>query len=80
MMGKAVSNRKDIVSLILGIIAVHMYVISLTTESLILMIVSIIDSLIAFLLGIGTDSDLGHGGLIMGLLIFIASLITLFVN
>lgn len=79
MMGKTVSNKKDIVSLFLGIIALHMYVISLTTESIILIIVSVIDSLIAFLLGIGTDSDLGHGGLIMGLFIFIVSLITLFV-
>ena len=79
MMGKTVSNRKDIVSLFLGIIALHMYVISLTTGSIILLIMSIIDSLIAFLLGIGTDSDSGHGGLIMGLIMFIVSLITLIV-
>ncbi|MGM0885211.1 MAG: hypothetical protein ACQEXQ_29730 [Bacillota bacterium] len=80
MMDKSVSSRKDIVSLFLGIVAIHMYVISLTTESFVLIVVSIIDSLIAFFLGIGTDSDYGHGGLIIGLLVFIASLIKLFVS
>ncbi|NIK76418.1 hypothetical protein FHS15_001543 [Paenibacillus castaneae] len=79
-MDKFVSSKKDIISLFLGIIAIHMYVISLTTESLVLIFVSIIDSSIAFFLGIGTDSDYGHGGLIIGLLIIIVSLITLFVS
>lgn len=79
MMDRSVASRKDIVSLFLGIVAIHMYVISLTTESLVLIVVSIIDSLIAFFLGIGTDSDYGHGGLIIGLLVFLASLIKLFI-
>lgn len=78
-MNKTITNYKDIISLFLGIVAIHMYVISLTTESFILMIVSLIDSLIAFLLGIGTDSDYGHGGLIIGMIFFLVSLLTIFV-
>ncbi|MCR2806848.1 hypothetical protein [Paenibacillus soyae] len=79
MMDKSVSSRKDIVSLFLGIVAIHMLVISFTTESVVLIVISIIDSVIAFFLGVGTDSDYGHAGLIIGLLVFIASLILLFV-
>ncbi|HIW32808.1 MAG TPA: hypothetical protein IAA29_08470 [Candidatus Paenibacillus intestinavium] len=71
--------HKGIVALILGIIAIHMYIIGFITQSVILISISAIDALIAFLLGITTDNDYGHAGLIIGLLVLIILVITLFI-
>ena len=73
------NSKKDFLSLIIAILAIHMYVIGIATQSISLIVVSAVDGLIAFLLGIRTNSDYGHAGLIIGLIILGISLITLFV-
>jgi len=78
-MGKPnLNSNKDFLSLILAILAIHMYVIGIATQSISLIVVSAVDALIAFLLGIRTNSDYGHAGLIIGMIILGISLITLF--
>ncbi|MBB3111731.1 hypothetical protein FHS18_003799 [Paenibacillus phyllosphaerae] len=70
-------SKRDIIALFLAILAVHMYIIGLTTGFINLFVISAIDSITAFILGIVTKSNYGHGGAVIGILIFLTSLFSL---
>jgi hypothetical protein len=61
-----------------AIIAIHLLIIGIVVHSKSLVFVSGLDSLLAIILGLKTDSNLGHAGIIIGIFGLILSLVVFF--
>ncbi|KIL36309.1 hypothetical protein SD71_08550 [Cohnella kolymensis] len=62
------SSMRAIVAVILSIFSLHILFISYIIQSLPLLFLSMVDSIIAIVLGISSDTKLGHASVIAGIL------------
>lgn len=71
------NSHSDVLALFLAIIALHVFFLAFVLHSGFLLFVVIIDSIIAIVLGSRTNSNYGHGAMIISLFTIIVSIIIL---
>lgn len=70
-------NYASVFAGVLALLAVHLYIAGLALGSLWLVIWAIPDALGGIVLGSKSDSNVGHGAVVVGLVVLLAAMFTL---
>lgn len=65
---------KSIFSLVLAVISLHFIVLSFVIPSRTTIVIAGLDAIMAMILGLRTDDNVGHAGLVLGIVLFLVTL------
>jgi len=68
-----ISGNRDIIAFVLALIGIHVVIVGFITGSVILACISFVDGITAMQLGLKTNSNTGHAGILIGIITMIAA-------